>query len=88
MAGHETVCDVQPEADCLPRVRDAQQDRVADRLHMSCAGRQLTPDCIAEVRDQGGRFLVAVRFGQGGKAGDVGEQEGGRGMAQPPTPRR
>jgi hypothetical protein len=49
---------------------------------MSCTSRQLTPDRIAEVRDQRCRFLVAVGFGQRGEAGDVSEQEGCRGVAQ------
>ena len=49
---------------------------------MSCAGGQLTLDRIAEIRDQGRCLLVAVRFGQRGEAGDVGKQEGGRGVAQ------
>src|SRR5215210_5708168 len=79
MAGHEPVRDAQPEQDCLARVRDAQHECVADCLHMSRARRELTPDRIAEVRDQGCRFLVAVGFGQRGKAGDVGKQEARRG---------
>jgi hypothetical protein len=49
---------------------------------MSRARGQLSPDRIAEVRDQGCRFLVAVDFGQRSEAGDVGEQEGGRSVAQ------
>ena len=37
---------------------------------------------MAEVGNQGCRFLVAVGFGQRSEAGDVGEKEGGRGVAQ------
>ena len=74
--------DVQAKKDRLTRVRDAQHDRVADRLHVSCARRQLTPDRVAEFRDQRRRLLVAVRFGQRREAGDVGEQESCRGVAQ------
>jgi hypothetical protein len=39
MAEHEPVGDVQAEKDRLAWVRDAQHDRVADRLHMRCARR-------------------------------------------------
>ena len=73
---------VQAEKDGLTRIRDAQHDRVADGLHVNCVRRQFTPDRFAEIRDQGGRFLVPVGLGQRGEAGNVGEQEGGRGVAQ------
>jgi hypothetical protein len=39
VAGQEPVCDVQPEKDCLAWVRDAQHERIADGLHMSCPSR-------------------------------------------------
>jgi hypothetical protein len=82
VATHQPVCDFQTKKDGLAWVRDAQHERVADGLHMSGAGRQLGPDRVAEVRDQGCCFLVAVGFGQGSEAGDVGEEEGGRELGQ------
>ena len=44
---------------------------------MSCVSRQLSLDRVAEVRDQRRRFLVAVGFGQGSEAGNIGKEEGG-----------
>ena len=49
---------------------------VADCLDLGAAARwQLGADGVAEVRDEGGGIVVAVRLGQGCEAGDVGEDE-------------
>jgi hypothetical protein len=64
----------QGERDGLMRSRDAQNEGIADGLYvLAASGRQLSLDRVAEVRYQGCRFLVPVRLGQGGEAGDVGE---------------
>jgi hypothetical protein len=74
VAVHQLVGDVQGERDGLMRSTDAQHEGIADGLYvLAASGRQLSLDRVAEVRYQGCRFLVPVRLGQGGEAGDVGE---------------
>ena len=76
MAGHQVMDDVQPEPDGVSGLGDAQHEGIADGLHVRPAERRkLRVDRRAEVGDERGGFVVAVGFGQGGEAGDVGEQE-------------
>ena len=66
----------------LPWVWDAQHEGIADGLHVSGVVGEVGSDRVAEVRDEHCCVLVAVRLGQGGEAGDIGEDEGGRRRAQ------
>ena len=68
--------DVQPGPDCVSGLGGAQHEGVADGLHVRPAEREkLRVDRGAEVGNELGGFVVTVGFGQGGEAGDVGEQE-------------
>jgi hypothetical protein len=72
------VSDAQGESDGLPWVRDAEHERVSDRLHMRPAPRrELFANGVEQLGYQVRGLFVAVSLGQGGVAGDVGEQEGG-----------
>ena len=77
VAAHHAVGDVQAEQDGLRGVGDraaSAHRRWSSRDVPPC--RQLGPDRVAEVGDERRRLLVAVRLGQRGEAGDVGEDEG------------
>jgi len=72
---HELVRDPQSEEDRLSGIGDAQHCRVADRLDLTAAGWELGADRPAELRDERGRVVIAVRLGQRREAGDVREDE-------------
>lgn len=61
----------------VARPRDAQHQRIAHDLHLlSPVARQELAHGGTERPDEVRRPLVAVRFGQGGEAGKIGEEEG------------
>jgi hypothetical protein len=79
VAARRAPRDPEAEPDCVARVRHAQHERVADRLHVLAADlRQLRLHRRRELLDEPDRLLVPVRLGQRGEARDVREQEGGR----------
>jgi hypothetical protein len=82
VTAHHPVGDVQPNQDGLRWVRDAQHEGIADGLYLSGVVGQVGSDRVAEVRYKRCCVLVAVRLGQGGEAGDIGEDKGGRRRAQ------
>ena len=76
VALQQLVRDPQPELDGPRGIRDAEHERVPDRLHVRPAPHgELFVYSFEELGNQVCGLFVAVSLGQGGVAGDVGEQE-------------
>jgi hypothetical protein len=82
VAAHRIARDPQAKADGVGGVGHSEHERVADRLYILAVDAwEFRLNRIRELLDQLHRMLIAMRLRERRKAGDVGEQEGGFGVA-------